>query len=73
MPDKDESSEDKSEQIENLMRGFVKKGIMEQYVGEDGHFYFALTELGVEIAKELKAMQERGEDYLDDYSGDDLE
>ena len=73
MPDKDENSEEDMEQLENLMRGFVKKGIMEQYIGEDGHFYFALTELGKEIAEELKNTEEHGEDYLDNYSGDDLE
>ena len=70
MLDKEENPEEHNEQMENMetiMRQFVKKGIMEQYIGEDGHFYFALTEFGKEIAKELKEMQERGEDYLDDY------
>jgi hypothetical protein len=70
MPHKHENPEEDNEQTEKMeviMRQFVKKGIMEQYIGEDGHFYFALTEFGKEIAKELKEMQERGEDYLDDY------
>ena len=70
MPHKHENPEEdngQTEKMEVIMRQFVKKGIMEQYIGEDGHFYFALTEFGKEIAKELKEMQERGEDYLDDY------
>lgn len=67
--DKDESPEESYEQMENLMMNLVKKGIMEQYTGEDGEFYFGLTELGREIAKDLKDMKERGENYL----GDDLE
>ena len=31
----------------------VKKGIIEQHTGDDGNFYFSLTDIGNEIAYDL--------------------
>ena len=31
----------------------VKKGIIEQHTGDDGNFYFSLTDIGNEIAHDL--------------------
>ena len=31
----------------------VKKGIIEQHTGDDGNFYFSLTDIGNEIAIDL--------------------
>jgi predicted methyltransferase len=52
--------------IESLMMNLVNEGIMEQYIGEDGQFYFGLTEFGKEVAQEISRMgfEEDDEDVL---------
>ena len=42
--------------LEVLMMNLVNEGIMEQYIGEDGQFYFGLTEFGKEVAQEISRM-----------------
>ena len=42
--------------LESLMMSLVNEGIMEQYIGEDGQFYFGLTEFGKEVAQEISRM-----------------
>ena len=42
--------------LESLMMNLVNEGIMEQYIGEDGQFYFGLTELGKEVAQKISRM-----------------
>ena len=42
--------------IESLMMNLVNEGIMEQYIGEDGQFYFGLTEFGKEVAQKISRM-----------------
>ena len=52
--------------LEVLMMSLVNEGIMEQYIGEDGQFYFGLTEFGKEVAQEISRMgfEEDDEDVL---------
>ena len=52
--------------LEVLMMNLVNEGIMEQYIGEDGQFYFGLTEFGKEVAQEISRMgfEEDDEDVL---------
>ena len=52
--------------LESLMVSLVNEGIMEQYIGEDGQFYFGLTEFGKEVAQEISRMgfEEDDEDVL---------
>ena len=52
--------------IESLMMNLVNEGIMEQYIGEDGQFYFGLTEFGKEVAQEISRLgfEEDDEDVL---------
>ena len=52
--------------LESLMMNLVNEGIMEQYIGEDGQFYFGLTEFGKEVAQEISRMgfEEDDEDVL---------
>jgi|TARA_R100000353_G_C6491058_1_gene191718 predicted methyltransferase len=52
--------------LESLMMSLVNEGIMEQYIGEDGQFYFGLTEFGKEVAQEISRMgfEEDDEDVL---------
>ena len=42
--------------IEDLgedIRYLVNKGILEQHTGEDGRFYFSLTDIGTKIAEDM--------------------
>ena len=52
-----EQLEDKfSPEILNVaVQGLVKKGILEQYVDQDGSFKFGLTDLGTEVAEDIIA------------------
>ena len=43
--------------VENL----VKQGLVEPLVGEDGQFYFTLTEKGKKLAKDKKKDKDGGE------------
>ena len=40
----------KSETLSEILIGLMKKGLVDQLVGEDGNFYYVLTELGEESA-----------------------
>tara|TARA_R110000765_G_scaffold42995_2_gene90428 strand:+ start:3989 stop:4246 length:258 start_codon:yes stop_codon:yes gene_type:complete len=59
----DSDKEGLGEELLNM----VKEGIVEQYIGEDGQFYFSLTNRGGEIAKNLldKLKDEDSEDSED--------
>ena len=50
-----EQLEDKfSPEILNVaVQGLVKKGILEQYIDQDGSFKFELTDLGSEVAEDI--------------------
>ena len=46
--------EDSYDEVKSLM----DKGVIDQLVGEDGRFYYVLTDMGKEIAKEMKKKKE---------------
>ena len=48
--------QDAYDDVKNLM----DKGIIDQLIGEDGRFYYVLTEAGKEIAKTIKKKEEDG-------------
>jgi hypothetical protein len=39
--------------MEKTLEGLIKRGLMEPLVGEDGYFYYELTDLGEKMAKKL--------------------
>jgi len=39
--------------VNEAIQSLVKKGILEQYVEEDGNFSFQLTDFGTECAEEI--------------------
>ena len=39
--------------LEKTLEGLIKRGLMEPLVGEDGYFYYELTDLGEKVAKKL--------------------
>jgi mRNA-degrading endonuclease YafQ of YafQ-DinJ toxin-antitoxin module len=39
--------------LEKTLEGLIQKGLMEPLIGEDGYFYYELTDLGKEVAKKL--------------------
>jgi len=41
------------EMLSKIVADLVKKGIMEQYIDEDGEFSFKLTQLGAESAEDI--------------------
>ena len=41
--------------LNEAVQGLVKKGILEQYVDQDGSFKFGLTDLGTEVAEDIIA------------------
>ena len=47
---------DAYDDVKNLM----DKGIIDQLIGEDGRFYYVLTEAGKEIANTIKKKEEDG-------------
>tara|TARA_R100000008_G_scaffold61949_2_gene39232 strand:+ start:610 stop:999 length:390 start_codon:yes stop_codon:yes gene_type:complete len=40
------------EAVEEVVIDLMKKGLVDQLVGEDGNFYYTLTKLGEKLAKE---------------------
>ena len=46
----EKQEEVKSETLSDKLIGLMKSGLIDQLVGEDGHFYYVLTELGEESA-----------------------
>ena len=43
------------EEINAALAAMVKRGLVEQYIDENGEFVFALTEKGDRIANDLKS------------------
>ncbi len=43
------------ETLNQAVQGLVKKGVLEQYIDEDGDFSFQLTDLGTEVAEDIIA------------------
>ena len=41
------------ETVSDSIQGLVNRGILEQYTDEDGEFRFQLTDLGLEVGKNL--------------------
>ena len=39
--------------LNEAVQGLVKKGILEQYIDQDGSFKFELTDLGSEVAEDI--------------------
>lgn len=58
-------------EVNKMVMSLMKQGLIDQLVGEDGNFYYSLTELGSEIAKSenppksLKKFQENMKKDLD--------
>ena len=50
-----EKLEDKfsPEILNEAVQGLVRKGILEQYIDQDGSFKFELTDLGSEVAEDI--------------------
>tara|TARA_R100000008_G_C3573503_1_gene163723 strand:- start:104 stop:340 length:237 start_codon:yes stop_codon:yes gene_type:complete len=50
-----EKLEDKfsPEILNDAVQGLVRKGILEQYIDQDGSFKFELTDLGIEVAEDI--------------------
>ena len=50
-----EKLEDKfsPEILNDAVQGLVRKGILEQYIDQDGSFKFELTDLGSEVAEDI--------------------
>jgi len=43
------------ESLEETLTNLMKKGMIDQLVGEDGHFYYRLTKLGEDKVKKIPA------------------
>jgi len=41
------------ESIEDALVGLMKEGLVDQLIGEDGHFYYTLTDLGKKSKKTI--------------------
>jgi len=41
----------KNETLSDILIGLMKKGLVDQLIGEDGNFYYVLTDLGKETSK----------------------
>ena len=39
--------------VEKMLIKLMKKGFVDQLIGEDGHFYYTLTDLGKETTKSI--------------------
>ena len=59
---------DKSE-ISEALRELVSKGIMEQYVDDDGEFCWGLTIFGIDIAEYLR--KQSGKESSDKEQGEE--
>tara|TARA_B100000287_G_scaffold397409_1_gene413961 strand:- start:765 stop:947 length:183 start_codon:yes stop_codon:yes gene_type:complete len=58
---------DKSEISEGL-RKLVSKGIIEQYIDDDGEFCWGLTDFGIEVAEYLR--EQSGKESSDEQEGE---
>ena len=45
--------------MDNELRRLMKQGVVEQLIGEDGHFYYELTDKGKEITKKSRGVPSR--------------
>lgn len=63
------------EVVDNAIIDLMNKGMVDQLVGEDGHFYYTLTENGKKIAKEyfnqpfvdlIKQVRQKNDDKKED-------
>jgi hypothetical protein len=52
--DYDDDAIERSEEWGTIIKSLMKLDIIEQLVGEDGKFYYRLTELGVDFMKGAK-------------------
>tara|TARA_R110000765_G_scaffold333227_1_gene423803 strand:+ start:53 stop:400 length:348 start_codon:yes stop_codon:yes gene_type:complete len=54
----DEEPRDIFEDSYDEVKSLMDKGVIDQLVGEDGRFYYVLTDMGKEMAKAMKKKKE---------------
>ena len=61
-----------SKDLENTIERLIKQGLLEALVGEDGYFYYELTDLGEQEAKKLggESWPNNLKDFYDENGGD---
>ena len=61
-----------SKDLEKTLEGLIKRGLMEALVGEDGLFYYELTDKGREVAEKLQggSWPHNLKDYYDEQGGE---
>ena len=62
-----------SRDLEKTLEGLIKRGLMEALVGEDGLFYYELTDKGREVAERLQgggSWPHNLKDYYDEQGGE---
>lgn len=48
---------------DDQLRKLIKQGLVEQLIGEDGHFYYELTEMGKKVAKKHAKFPKQVKDW----------
>lgn len=61
-----QQKEKQTAEIEKTVTELMKSGIIDQLIGEDGKFYYTLTDIGKEAAKD-KGMLDNLEKFLRNY------
>jgi len=61
-----------SKDLENTIERLIKQGLMQALIGEDGYFYYELTDLGEQEAKKLggESWPNNLKDFYDENGGD---